>query len=88
MITLKNWVNPKNNEERIYISGIFGQKSSKIFIVKQDKDSFGYEFDIRVQIPKGVYSKKADLVNETEKAINELFGLKAKTFEQVKSLVK
>ena len=86
MATFKSWINPKNNEERVYISGLLGQKSSKVFAVKQDKDSFGFEYDIRVQIPDGVYTKKEDLINEAERAIFEACGSRAKTYEQVKNL--
>ena len=64
MATFKSWTNPKNNEERIYISGLVGQNQSKVFVVKQSADSFGFEYDIKAQIPEGVYSNKNDLINQ------------------------
>ncbi len=86
MVTFKSWINQKNNEERIYISGLVGQKSSKVFVVKQKADSFGFEYDIRVQIPEGIYSNKNDLINQAEESIFKGCGARAKTFDQVKNL--
>ena len=86
MATFKSWTNPKNNEERIYISGLVGQNQSKVFVVKQSADSFGFEYDIKAQIPEGVYSNKNDLINQAEQEIFKAAGSRIKAFEQVKQL--
>lgn len=86
MATFKSWTNPKNNEERIYISGLVGQKTSKVFVIIQEKDSFGFEYDIRAQMPEGVYANKNDLLNQAEQEIFKACGSQAKTFAQVKKL--
>lgn len=88
MATFKSWTHPTTGEVRIYISGLLGQKSSKVFVVAQPADSFGFEYDIRAQIPDGVYTKRADLVNEAERAIFDACGTRAKTFNEVLTLTK
>jgi len=86
MATFNSWTHPSTGEVRIYISGLVGQKSSKVFVVPQPVDSFGFEFDIRAQIPEGVYTNRADLVNEAERAIFEACQSPVKTFSAVQSL--
>lgn len=86
MATFKSWTHPTTGEVRIYITGLIGQKSSKVFVVAQAADSFGFEFDIRAQIPEGVYANRADLVNEAERAIFEACQARVKTFADVQSL--
>lgn len=88
MATFKSWTHPSTGEVRIYITGLAGQKSSKVFVVAQAADSFGFEYDIRAQIPEGVYANRADLVNEAERAIFEACQTRVKTFAAVLALTK
>lgn len=88
MVTFKSWTHPSTGEVRIYITGLAGQKSSKVFVVAKDPDCFGFEFDIRAQIPEGVYANRADLVNEAERAIFEACQARVKSFAAVQALSK
>lgn len=86
MPTLKSWTHPTTGEVRIYVSGLAGQRSAKVFVVAQAADSFGFEYDIRAQVPEGVYANHADLVNQAEGAIFQAAGARIKTFAEVQSL--
>ena len=86
MATFKSWTHPATGETRIYISGLPGQKSAKVFVVAQAADSFGFEFDIRTQVPEGVYANRAELVNDAERAIFEACQARVKTFSAVQAL--
>ena len=88
MATFKSWTHPTTGEVRIYITGLLGQKSSKVFVFAQPADSFGFEYDIRAQVPEGVYTKRADLVNAAEEAIFDACGSRVKTFDAVLTLTK
>lgn len=88
MATFKSWTHPATGEVRIYISGLVGQRSAKVFVVGQSADEFGFEYDIRAQIPEGVYTKKADLVNEAESAIFAAAGARIKKFSEIQLLAK
>lgn len=87
MTTFKSWAHPSSGEVRIYINGLSGQKSSKVFVVERAIDEFGFDYDIRTQIPDESYVSRADLVNEAERAIFEACGERVKTFVKVKELV-
>lgn len=86
MATFKSWTHPTTGEVRIYITNLPGQRSAKVFVIAQSADSFGFEYDIRTQIPEGVYASRADLVNEAERAIFEACKARVKTFTDVLSL--
>jgi hypothetical protein len=86
MATFKSWTHPSTGEVRIYISGLAGQRSAKVFVVAQEADEFGFEYDIRTFIPEGVYANRGDLVNEAERSIFEAAGARVKTFAEVQSL--
>lgn len=88
MVEFKKWTTPASGQVRIYISGIVGQRSSKIFVVEKTVDQFGFEYDIVAQIPDGVCTRRADLVNDAEKAMFEAAGARVKKFEQVLQLCK
>lgn len=87
MATFKTWTHPSNGHVRIYISGLFKQGSSKVWVEQISQNSFGETFDIKVRID-GTYARTADLQNEAEKAIFEAAQARIKTFEEVSALVK
>lgn len=86
MTTFKTWTPPATGQVRIYISGLAGQRSAKVFATACAADSFGFEYDIRAQVPEGVYVRSADLINAAEEAIFAAANCRAKTFEQVLAL--
>ncbi len=87
MATFKSWTHPATGEVRVYITGLAGQASAKVFAFARPSDEFSFQYDIRVQIPEGVYTRKDDLLNRAEEAINEADGSRVKTFEEVLALV-
>lgn len=88
MATFKTWTHPSNGQVRIYVSGVYGQKSNKVWIEACEQDSFGYTYTIKTKIDTDTYVRNADLVNEAEKAIFEAAQARIKTFEEVLALVK
>jgi hypothetical protein len=88
MANFKLWTHPTTGEVRIYITNLYNQKSSKVFVVAKPTDSFGFEYEIRAQIPEGVYTRKSDLEDEAEKEIFAACGCRTLKFEDVKNLAK
>lgn len=86
MATFKTWTHPTTGQVRIYIAGLAGQRSAKVFVTARPADSFGFEYDIQAQIPEGVYARRADLINDAEQAIFEAAGARVKTFAEVLAL--
>ena len=88
MATFKTWTHPSNGQVRIYISGVYGQKSNKVWVEACEQDSFGFSYSIKTKIDSNTYVRNDDLVNEAEKAIFEAAQARIKTFEEVLALVK
>ena len=88
MTTFKTWKHPTTDQVRIYISGVYDQKSNKVWVEACEKDSFGYTYTIKAKIDPYTYVRHDDLINEAEKAIFEAAQARIKTFEEVLALVK
>lgn len=45
-ITFKSWIHPATGEVRVYLSNIYQQAGSKVWVSKQAADSFGSDWNV------------------------------------------
>lgn len=86
MAIFKSWVKPGTSDVRVYISGLPGQSSAKVYAIARPSKEFLFQYDMRVQIPEGVYTRKDELLDRAEQAIDEAAGFRITTFEEILEL--
>jgi hypothetical protein len=86
MATFKTWTHPTTGEVRVYISGLAGQRSEKVWIQACEADSFGFEYTINAKIHEGSYANRGDLIDAAEAAIFQEAQARVKDFAAVVAL--
>ena len=86
MATFKTWTHPTTGETRVYISGLAGQSSAKVWVQSCAADQFGFEYTIKTKVPEGVYARSGDLIDDAERAIFEASQARVKDLASVVAL--
>lgn len=86
MATFKIWTHPTTQQVRVYVSGLVGQKSAKVWVESCPADEFGFEYTINARIPEGVYTNRGALINDAEEAIFKAAQARVKEFAAVVAL--
>lgn len=71
MATFAAWTHPKTGEVRIYVNNLPGQRSAKVWIAKQEADSFGDEWTVCVNSAAHSRGEAGNLENEAEQALKQ-----------------
>lgn len=87
-VTFTKWSHPSNGSERIYVNNLPGARSTKLWIEKQPKDSFGSDFSIKANAPNMTRSEVGNLKDDVEKELNKQAGHRVNTWDDVIKLVK
>jgi hypothetical protein len=86
MATFKTWTHPAAGEVRVYISGLAGQCSEKVWVQACQADEFGFEYSINTKISEGSYARRGDLLDAAEEAIFQAAQARVKDFGAVVAL--
>lgn len=85
MTTLSTWTHPATGQVRIYLNG-FG--STKVWVEQTPVDQFKSDFAIKAVNSNKTGGERANILNDAERAINELAGKRVNLFADVLALVK
>lgn len=88
MAQFKAWKHPATGAIRIYVERLGGQGSTKVWIEKQDADSFGDEWIIRSYSNTMNKSEQGELKNQTEEAVTKLAGKRVKKWDELLKVLK
>lgn len=86
MITLSAWTHPTTGQVRVYIGNLPGARGAKVWAEECAADSFGSTIEIRARHDNMGRSELGNLINDAERAIDQLAGRRVRAFEDLAAL--